>query len=597
MLKGSTHSSIPPLWSSGGSWMLDAQSKADTFASAWSRKFKLPDAEVNEFTTVGSTSSGSHLGGFLPIRVRNVGVVLRNLRECSSTGEDGLSARVLKKCHAGLALPIAMLARAVLQEGVWPHCWRHHWLFPLHKRKETWNCDNYRGIHITPQISKVLERILERRFLPYLVASGAYGPNQFAYTPQRGLRDSLAYTVLQWIAQFDAGKRLAVYLSDVSGAFDRVDANRLLSVLQAQGVHPQVFKLLSSWLEDRSATVIVDGTRSAPFLLRNSVFQGTVLGPPLWNAFFESARQPVNQCGYKEAVFADDLVAHKVFESGASDRMLEDSMKECQAALHRWGAANRVCFDAGKEQMIIIDKQRPSGESFKMLGVLFDTRLSMAKAVHQIAGQARSRLRCLLRLRRFYSRRDMVIFYKSQVLSYVEFATPALYHAHPFLLHSLDDIQDLFLDALGLTPLEALKDFKLAPLNTRRDIAMMGLIHRVVLGIAPVQFNTFIRPAAGSSLRSRRSPELRHARQLHDPLDGSQGRMVRESVLGLIYPYNLLPQRVVDAKTTSTFQRHLQSGLTRHSSAAGWSNLFTSGFLRLSVAEFQGLFSSAVGTD
>ena len=215
----------------------------------------------------------------------------------------------------------------------------------------------------------------------------------------------------------------------------------------------------------------------------------------------------------------------------------------------------------------------------------------MTTAVLTVAAQAHSRLRALLRIQRFYSQADLVFFYKAQVLSYIEFATPAVYHAHSFLLQSLDKVQEALLDALDLTPPAALHDFRLAPLESRRDMAMLGLIHRSVLGIAPPQFHTYIRPASGPSmLRSLRSPELRHNRQLHDPIDGSQGRMVQESLLGLIYTYNLLPQKVVDAKCVSSFQRGLQLALTQYSSVTGWPKLFTTGFRKQSVADFQALF-------
>ena len=39
-------------------------------------------------------------------------------------------------------------------------------------------------------------------------------------------------------------------------------------------------------LAPRTAHVVVGGTRSHDFTIENSVFQGTVLGPVLWNCFF-----------------------------------------------------------------------------------------------------------------------------------------------------------------------------------------------------------------------------------------------------------------------------------------------------------------------
>eukprot|EP00969_Alexandrium_andersonii_P169053 7472443-Alexandrium_andersonii.AAC.1 len=51
---------------------------------------------------------------------------------------------------------------------------------------------------------------------------------------------------------------------------------------------------VESWLEPRSAKVIVKGFCSWEFLMRDMVYQGTVLGPPLWNVVFEDARAAIN---------------------------------------------------------------------------------------------------------------------------------------------------------------------------------------------------------------------------------------------------------------------------------------------------------------
>eukprot|EP00972_Heterocapsa_arctica_P056509 8339461-Heterocapsa_arctica.AAC.1 len=79
------------------------------------------------------------------------------------------------------------------------------------------------------------------------------------------------------------------------------------------------------------------------------VFQGTVWGPPLWNAFFEDARVPINACGFNEIVYADDLNAFRPFPLAVSNEVVLDHVARCQQRLHTWGEANSVDFDPGKE--------------------------------------------------------------------------------------------------------------------------------------------------------------------------------------------------------------------------------------------------------
>ena len=66
-------------------------------------------------------------------------------------------------------------------------------------------------------------------------------------------------------------------------------------------------------------------------------------------------------------------------------------------------------------------------------------------------------------------------------MGYIEYRIAAVYHACDSLLNRVDAIQDKFLDYLGKTDKQALFDFNLAPLSVKCDMAMLGLVHRIVL--------------------------------------------------------------------------------------------------------------------
>ena len=182
--------------------------------------------------------------------------------------------------------------------GMWPHLWRQHWVCPLFKRKSVYQPGNYRGIHLTAQLPKVVERLLKLLYDPYLSAVTAFGPSQFAFSVGRGARDALALLVLTWLTALGAARKVAVYCSGVSGAFDRVRSERLVAKLRNKGLqlHRLIVAVLESWLKDRFAHIVVGGTTSKEMSLTNMVFQGTVTGPSFWNVFFEDARHAINEC-------------------------------------------------------------------------------------------------------------------------------------------------------------------------------------------------------------------------------------------------------------------------------------------------------------
>lgn len=115
-----------------------------------------------------------------------------------------------------------------------------------------------------------------------------------------------------------------------------------------------------------------------------------------------------------------------------------------------------------------------------------------------------------------------------------------------------------------MSEVEALMNFRLAPLAERRDMAMLGLIQRTVLGVGPPHFAPFfcIDPL------SQRLHRRRHTRHLLEQRDDRHMDMVTRSALGLVSVYNLLPQWVVDSASVTSFQRKLQK-ILRSTAAEG----------------------------
>ena len=158
-------------------------------------------------------------------------------------------------------------------------------------------------------------------------------------------------------------------------------------------------------------------------------------------------------------------------------------------------------------------------------------------AVRDVVSQASWKLTTILRTRRVHGVSQLVQVYKSKVLSFVEYRTPAVYHAAKTTLVGIDAVQRRFLRECALSDEDALLHFNLAPLQTRRDIAMLGLIHRSVLGCGPRHF-------ANMFLTSPPSVSQKHDKQLLSHRSPRHLQILSRSALGLVDVYNLLPQVV-----------------------------------------------------
>ena len=131
------------------------------------------------------------------------------------------------------------------------------------------------------------------------------------------------------------------------------------------------------------------------------------------------------------------------------------------------------------------------------------------------------------------------------MLGYIEYRTAAIYHASDTALRPLDRVLDKFLAEAGLSDVDALLYLNLAPLCARRDMAMLGLFHRAVIGQGPSHFNAFFQDAGRRWQRPTRAAGHLHSRQIRDPRGPSFSEQVRRSGHGLVAMHNLLPEKIV----------------------------------------------------
>ena len=222
----------------------------------------------------------------------------------------------------------------------------------------------------------------------------------------------------------------------------------------------------------------------------------------------------------------------------------------------------------------------------------------MHSACRTVATEAGWRLRKLLRSRQFFTTPELMHLYKAQILSYLESSTPGVYHAAPSVLERLDRVQRRLLRELEIDELSALSDYRLAPLPARRDMAMLGVLHKVTLGSAPPQLSALF-PVRGTAdeplLYFQRLRHWRplHNKQLHSHAPFNCTEAMRRSLFGLVRCYNQLPQSVVDSGSIKAFQRKLQSALKEYALKGtddAWARFFTQGWRSLTRTVLDKLF-------
>ena len=115
-----------------------------------------------------------------------------------------------------------------------------------------------------------------------------------------------------------------------------------------------------------------------------------------------------------------------------------------------------------------------------------------------------------------YSTNDLVVQFKTHILCLLEYSNAAIYHASSSHLESLDSLQTCFLRDIGLPVEDAFLNFHMAPLKLRRDIGVLGLLHKIQLGEAHPDFSRLLVTKVGSFIANTRHGHRRHSRQFEE---------------------------------------------------------------------------------
>ena len=385
--------------------------------------------------------------------------------------------------------------------------------------------------------------------LIHFLQTSCFGIAQWSYKRAVGARDLVTIAVAGWVRDVCEGRKVGVYMADISGAFDRVARELLLSKLASAGVPSAWLSFLNSYLLPREGRVTVEGAMSQAMHLSDMVFQGTVLGPCLWNAFFHDVVDAVAVGGQVARLFADDLSVSTSCASHVSDTVLLEELREAQSRAHTWGVLDQVSFDASKEHLHIIHPTQGMQGTFRKLGTVLDCRLAFDACVDAVLARVRPKAQALLKIRHLYSVNSMLHQFRAHILCHLEYSQGALINASPAQLGRLDTFQANFLRVLGVSVGEAFVRYNLAPPCIRRAIGILGFLHKRVHGPC--------HPGVRAALPMALDPSHAwHNLQMQSCLSSVRAfpKLFFRSLHGYVLIYNRLPQEFVEVTSVKDFQ-------------------------------------------
>ena len=265
----------------------DKATIVDNFVSYFKEIYSCNDVSreqelKNDYSKLRASYSGLPLPCDLQFDTELVCSVLSQLKRGKAADFVNLSAEHLLFGHPVVPAVLSRLFNLILICNYIPQGFKVSYIVPIPKAKDivskSLSYDNFRGIAISPIISKVFEHRFLRRFQSLLATSS----NQFGFKQGLGCNNAV-YSFRKVVDSYvDSGTTTNICSIDLSKAFDKVNHHALFIKLIKRHFPVQLLDIIVNLFTDCLSCVKWDNTYSSMFVITFGVRQGSVLSPILF---------------------------------------------------------------------------------------------------------------------------------------------------------------------------------------------------------------------------------------------------------------------------------------------------------------------------
>uniref|UniRef100_A0A803SZA4 Reverse transcriptase domain-containing protein n=1 Tax=Anolis carolinensis TaxID=28377 RepID=A0A803SZA4_ANOCA len=210
---------------------------------------------------------------------------LRSIANNKAAGDDDIPAELFKNLKEDAVKVMHAICEQIWKTQEWPSDWKKTIYIPIPKKGNTKECSNFRTVVLISHAIKLMLKILQGRLQQYMERE--LPDVQAGLRKGRGMRDQI--TNIRWIMEEGRQFQKNIYFCfiDYSRAFDCVDHNKLLQVLDGMGIPSHLVCLLRNLYNNQVATVRTNHRTTDWFKIGKGVRQGSILSPSLFNLYAE----------------------------------------------------------------------------------------------------------------------------------------------------------------------------------------------------------------------------------------------------------------------------------------------------------------------
>ena len=408
-------------------------------------------------------------------------------------------------------------------------------------------------------------------------------PNyQSAYRRFHGVETAMIKMYHDLLNSVDKSKVTLVVMIDLSAAFDTIDIQIALDILQTDfGIQGTPLNWIKSYLSQRTMKVTIGSSSSDSIDLKYGVPQGSCAGPVIFTMYVAALRKVVRQYPTDLYGYADDHKLAFRFQAGNlhEEAIVLQHLNECLADIINWMTSFKLKMNNSKTEITSIvygTKQQLAKVNLtsvdvggctvhcvnkvRDLGVLMNNALNFDRHIQKKCQISHVQLRNLKDIRNNLSQKSIQILVHGLVHSHLDFCNALFADLPAYQLDRLQRVQNhaarVVMNATyEERSIDLLKALHWLPIRARIMFKILVLVFRVHQGYAPLYIQSLFK-------RNTKCYRLRSTSDIQFEIPKTRIKIADRSI-AIVGPkwWNGLPLNLKTAKNENVFRKNLKTYL------------------------------------
>lgn len=432
----------------------------------------------------------------------------------SAPGPDNIHNVMLKNMNFESKVELLEVLNNLWLNDTFPDLWKRAILIPILKpNKPTHSVESYRPISLTSCVSKLLERMVNKRLVWVLENGNLISNQQCGFRQRRSCMDHLTRLEDYIQNSFIMKQHTIAVFFDLEKAFDRTWRYLILEKIHKWGFKGHLAYFIKNFLSDRKFQVRIGNTLSQIQCLENGVPQGAVISTTLFSIAVNDIEKYIKS-PVQYSLFVDDLT---IYLRSSNLTYLKAKLQSCINSISKWASERGFKISTEKTSCMHFCRLRKQHEdpllllnanpivykdSNKFLGLIMDKKLNWKNHIEHL------RIKCLksLNLMKVLSNTNwgadstsLIRVYRTLIRSKLDYGAPIYASARESVVKKLDTIHNsgirIALGSFRTSPiLSILAEADEPPLRVRRQILAMSYIIKMKCMPTHPTFKNIFRP-------------------------------------------------------------------------------------------------------